>query len=126
VQVVIAQRLLRRICDSCTEPYQPTAQEIEWLKHEDVHQEDYRTLRHGRGCSHCNGTGYKGRLGVYEMVEMTKPLVEAAAHHDAMHFTQAAHEVLRGHTLMDHALEQVMLGHTTVFELMRIRNQVED
>ena len=126
VQVVIAQRLLRRICDSCSESYQPTPQEAEWLKHEGIQQDRYGTLRHGRGCSHCNGTGYSGRLGVYEMLEMTQPLVEAAAQHDALNFMHAAHEVLRGNTLMDYALEQVMLGHTSVFELMRISNQVED
>ncbi len=53
-------------------------------------------------------------------------MVEAAAHSDALHFMQAAREALRGQTLMDHAMEQVLLGHTTVFELMRISNQVED
>jgi len=126
VQVVIAQRLLRRVCDSCSEPYQPTAHEVEWLVHEGIAQDKYGTLKRGRGCSHCNGTGYRGRLGVYEMLELTQPLVEAAAHHDALHFTQAAQEALRGQTLMDYALEQVLLGHTSVFELMRISNQVDD
>jgi MSHA biogenesis protein MshE len=126
VQVVIAQRLLRRVCDSCSEPYHPTPQEIEWLRHEGIQQDSFAALKHGRGCSHCNGTGYKGRLGVYEMLEMTQPLVEAAAQQDSVHFMQAAHEILRGHTLMAHALEQVMLGNTSVYELIRISNQVED
>ena len=99
---------------------------MEWLKHEGIQQDRYGALKHGRGCSHCNGTGYKGRLGVYEMLEMTQPLVEAAAHHDALHFMQAAREIMRGQTLMDHAMEQVMLGNTSVFELMRISNQVEE
>ncbi len=126
IQVVIAQRLLRRICDSCIEPHQPSPQETEWLRHEGVAQDKYGTLKHGRGCSHCNGTGYRGRLGVYEMLELTQPLVEAAAHRDALEFMHAAHEATRGRTLMDYALEQVLLGHTSVFELIRISNQVED
>ncbi len=73
VQVVLAQRLLRRVCDSCSEPHNPTPQEIEWLEHEGIHRDRWGTMLHGRGCSHCNGTGYRGRLGVYEMLEMTQP-----------------------------------------------------
>ena len=126
VQVVLAQRLLRRVCDSCTEPHDPIPQEIEWLEHEGVNPGQAGALRHGRGCSHCNGTGYRGRLGVYEMLEMTQPLAEAAAHHDANHFMQAARNSMKGKTLIDHALEQMKLGNTTVAEIMRISNQVED
>jgi len=126
VQVVLAQRLLRRVCDSCSEPHTPTPQETEWLEHEGIQRDHWGTLLHGRGCSHCNGTGYRGRLGVYEMLEMTQPLVEAAAHHDANHFMQASRESMRGKTLLDHALEQMKQGHTSVAEIMRISNQVED
>ena len=126
VQVVLAQRLLRRVCDSCSEPHTPTPQEIEWMEHEGIRRDQWGAMLHGRGCSHCNGTGYRGRLGVYEMLEMTQPLAEAAAHHDANHFMQAAHESMRGKTLLDHALEQMKQGHTSVAEIMRISNQVED
>ena len=126
VQVVLAQRLLRRVCESCSEPHKPTPQEVEWLEHENVQRDHWGTLLHGRGCSHCNGTGYSGRLGVYEMLEMTQPLVEAAAHHDSTHFMHAARESIGEKTLLDHALEQMQLGHTSVAEVMRISNQVED
>ncbi len=96
VQVVLAQRLLRRVCESCSEPHNPTPQEVEWLEHESVQRDRWGTLLHGRGCAHCNGTGYRGRLGVYEMLEMTQPMVEAAAHQDSVHFMQAAHEYMKG------------------------------
>ena len=126
VQVVLAQRLLRRVCESCNEPHAPTPQEAEWLEHVHVKREHWGVLLHGRGCSHCNGTGYNGRLGVYEMMEMTPPLAEAAAHHDSNHFTQAALAYMKGKTLLDHALQQMILGRTSVAEVMRISNQVED
>jgi MSHA biogenesis protein MshE len=126
VQVVLAQRLLRRVCESCSEPHPPTPQEVEWLEHENVHRDRWGALLHGRGCSHCNGTGYSGRLGVYEMLEMTQQLAEMAAHHDSSRFMQAAREVMEGKTLLDRALEQMRLGHTTVAEVMRISSQVED
>ena len=126
VQVVLAQRLLRRVCESCNEPHTPTPQESEWLEYTKVKRENWAALAHGRGCSHCNGTGYNGRFAVYEMMEMTKPLAEAAAHQDALQFTQAAMVYMKGKTLLDQALEQMRLGRTSVEEVMRISNQVED
>ena len=126
VQVVLAQRLLRRVCESCSEPHTPTPQELEWLEHESGHRDQWGTLRHGRGCTHCSNTGYRGRFGVYEMLEMTPPLVEAAAHHDSSHFINTARESMRGKTMLDHALEQMKLGNTSVAEVIRISNQVED
>ena len=126
VQVVLAQRLLRRICESCSEPHSPTPQEIEWLEFENVHADRWRNLIHGRGCSHCNGTGYRGRIAVYEMLEMTRELVEAAGHSDAGHFMEAAYAHMQGRTLLDRALALMEQGRTSVAEVMRISNQVED
>jgi MSHA biogenesis protein MshE len=126
VQVVLAQRLLRRVCESCKEMHSPTSQEGEWLEHEGVTSEHWGRLVKGRGCSHCNGTGYRGRMGVYEMLEMTQMLVEAAAHQDSNHFMKAAREYMKGKTLIDHALHQMVLGNTTVAEVMNVSNERED
>ena len=126
VQAVIAQRLLRRICESCHEKYLPTPQEIEWLVAEGVQAGQLNTLMHGRGCSHCNGTGYMGRMGIYEMLEMGREMVEAAAHDSVSHFMTVAAEHMRGKTLVDHALQKMLEGQTSVAEVMRISNQVED
>jgi MSHA biogenesis protein MshE len=126
VQAVLAQRLLRRVCESCSTTHIPTPQEVEWLEAEGVARNDWGTLLHGRGCSHCNGTGYLGRMGVYEMLEMSQALVDAAAHEDNAHFMQVAREHLQGKTLLDAALREMKLGRTSVQEVMRISNQVED
>ena len=126
VQVVLAQRLLRRVCESCREAHQPTPQETEWLEAEGVARGEWGNLLHGRGCSHCNGTGYHGRMGVYEMLEMTQDLVGAAAHEDNTAFMQAARDHLKGRTLLDAALAEMKNGHTSIAEVMRISNQVED
>ena len=126
VQVVLAQRLLRRVCESCCEAHPPTPQEAEWLEAEGVARSEWGNLLHGRGCSHCNGTGYHGRMGVYEMLEMTQEMVDAAAHEDNSAFMQAARDHLKGRTLLDAALAEMKLGHTSIDEVMRISNQVED
>jgi MSHA biogenesis protein MshE len=126
VQVVLAQRLIRRICESCGEPYTPSPQEAEWLEHAGLPRKDWGTPLRGRGCSHCNGTGYRGRMGVYEMLEMNQVLVDAAAHHDSTHFMQAAREYMKGRTLIDQALHQMKQGRTSVAEVMSVSNQRED
>ncbi|MDP1534761.1 MAG: GspE/PulE family protein, partial [Rubrivivax sp.] len=82
LQAVVAQRLLRRNCDNCAEPHAASPQEAGWLSAiggEGAAGE--RTLR-GHGCSACNGTGYTGRLGVYEMLEMDAALAQAATQSD--------------------------------------------
>ncbi len=126
VQVVLAQRLLRRVCETCAEPYAPTPQEIEWLKFENIAHEHWAALKHGRGCSHCNGTGFRGRIGVYEMLEMDSKLVEAASHVDALQFTRTAQEFMKGKTLLDHAIMQLELGRTTVSEVMQLSQRADD
>jgi MSHA biogenesis protein MshE len=126
VQAVVAQRLLRRICESCNEAHVPSPQEAEWLQAEGVAPNEWGTLLHGRGCSHCNGTGYRGRMGVYEMLEMGQELVDAAAREDNTVFMRVAREHLKGKTLLDAALREVKQGRTSVAEVMRISNQVED
>jgi len=126
VQAVIAQRLLRTICASCIEPYSPTLQENEWLKMEGVVVEQSVSLRHGRGCSHCNGSGYQGRTGVYEILEMNREMLAAANHEDVTQFMQAAREHMKGKTMLDYAITLVRLGKTTVAEVMRISDRMAE
>lgn len=126
VQVVLAQRLMRRICTTCCAPHMLTPQETKWLEHEEVPAEQWQLIQAGRGCSRCNGTGYMGRIGAYEMLEMTRPLAEAATHQDALAFMKAAREAMAGATLIDQALNHLRQGKTTVAELMRISAQVDD
>jgi MSHA biogenesis protein MshE len=126
VRAVLAQRLLRRVCEHCSEPYVPTPQEGEWLKAKGVSSDQWKGLRRSRGCPRCNGSGYHGRIGVYEMLEMGREMTEAAARDDATHFMHAARQQMRGRTMVDHALEQLKQGHTTIAEVMRISVQIED
>src|SRR5450631_2665409 len=126
VQAVIAQRLLRRVCESCSEPHSPTPQEIIWMEMEGLSREQWNGLKHGRGCTHCNGTGYRGRMGVYEMLEMSREMVEAAAHESATQFMHVARDHMKGKTMLDHALEEMKQGHTTALEVMGISNRIEE
>ena len=126
LQMVLAQRLVRVICESCAEPYELLPGESEWLAQELKGASNGHTYMKGKGCSNCNGTGYLGRTGVYEMLEMTKPVVEAANRDDPAHFIEAATREMGGETLRRHAAQLVVSGRTTVEEAMRVSNQAED
>jgi len=80
----------------------------------------------GSGCSHCNGTGFTGRTGVYEILEMTNPVVAAANSDDIQAFMVAARAQMAGNTLRRHAAVLAASGRTTVDEAMRISHQIED
>ena len=126
IQVVLAQRLVRIICASCSEEYALKPTDHAWLKAELGDAVDARRYMYGRGCAHCSGTGYRGRTGVYEMLEMTEAVADAANHHDPAHFMKAAQAQMAGQTLRRHAVALAVAGKTTVAEAMRISNQFED
>ena len=126
LQAVLAQRLLRVICESCSTPYVPTPNEYEWLRLELGELVERNQYFHGKGCSHCNGMGYRGRTGVYELLEITRAVADAANHADPSHFMKVATAQMAGATLRRHAVQLVVQGRTTVMEAMRISNQSED
>src|SRR5688500_611642 len=123
LQAVIAQRLVRVICERCTEPHVPSAQESRFLElHGRVGATEFKR---GAGCSKCNGSGYRGRVGVYEMLEITPPLVEAVAKDDLTAFLRAAEAEMAGRSFVHHAAALAASGRTTLHEAMRI-SQTEE
>ncbi|MEW6759953.1 MAG: GspE/PulE family protein [Pseudomonadota bacterium] len=126
LQAVLAQRLVRVICESCTTPYKPTPAELTWVLQELGERAVSTQFFHGKGCSHCNGTGYRGRTGVYELLEMTRAVTEAANHPDPSHFLKVAHAEMEGETLRRHGVSLAVQGRTTISEAMRISNQLDD
>jgi MSHA biogenesis protein MshE len=126
LHVVIAQRLVRTLCEHCARSRRLTPQEHEWLRVEIGDEVDRHEYREGAGCSHCNGTGYLGRTGIYEMLEMTAPVVEAANREDPAEFIRAAREQMARHNLRQDAIRAVTEGRTTVREAMRTTSQYEE
>ena len=126
LQLVLAQRLVRVICENCTQPHTFTPHEREWLHSELGDQAGAFKATHGAGCTHCNGTGYLGRTGVYEMLEMTNAVVEATNQPDINLFVRVARQQLGTNTLRHDAVRLVGEGRTTVEEAMRLGNESED
>jgi len=125
LQAVVAQRLLRVNCESCRKPHQPDPQEVQWLRTVGCDPASGRIMA-GSGCQHCNGSGYAGRIGIYEMLEMDNELAALANSDDPGRFIAAAERRMAGQLLRDHAAQLALTGKTTVAEAMRVTAQLED
>ena len=116
---VLAQRLLRTICPRCKESYTPPPDSIRRLGL-DVQGMSQVTFSRGAGCSSCKDTGYRGRIGVYEMLTVTDHIRDMVLRH------ASAHEIRRSaieagmSTLKEDAQQKVLLGVTTVEESARV------
>jgi MSHA biogenesis protein MshE len=126
VQAVLAQRLVRLNCESCSAPQEPAGNEIGWLTTEVGEAWRGYKLMRGRGCPRCNGTGYLGRLGVYEMLEMSHDLIKALHSQDANRFTEVAKAQLAGHTLRGQAVKLASTGRTSLAEAIRVSSHTEE
>jgi type IV pilus assembly protein PilB len=73
VVAVVSQRLVRRVCDNCKEEYEPTADELAVFRQHSGGSDKVHFFR-GTGCSYCAGTGFHGRIGVYELLRITPEL----------------------------------------------------
>jgi len=119
IQAVLAQRLVRKICENCKEPTEVTDQELYavGLKREDV---EGVTFYQGRGCHKCLKTGFYGRIGIFELMEMNAELREMAfqkASTDAIQRQARASGML---TLLEDGVRKAMAGVTTLEEVIRV------
>ena len=125
LQLVMAQRLVRTICEHCADEYKPLPQEQAWLRMVMGDEAEGKVFYRGYGCDHCNKSGYSGRQGIYEYLEMTQTMIEAANHGDPQEFMRAGREQMGGATLRRDALRLALSGRSTIEEAMRINNQME-
>jgi len=117
---VIAQRLVRRICSSCTERYEPSSESVALLMRDDSPALGRRTLRRGKGCSDCRGTGYRGRTGLFELLTVTDPLRDAIASRATRAQLQAVAVREGMRSMRDDGWAKVQAGLTTVEEVLRV------
>ena len=126
LNAVIAQRLVRRVCDSCGEPTEPDAHQRAWLAKQLSEEQLARAeFKHGPGCAYCSNTGYRGRIGVYEMLEIDEPLADALRQADTGAFTRAARNQRGFRPLVTNALDYAMQGISSVEDVIRLAGGVD-
>lgn len=127
LKAVIAQRLVRRVCLHCVEPYQPNSQEVALIRRLKKNANvDYSAMKKGSGCPHCFNTGYLDRIGVFELLEINAPMADALRDGSVRAFNTAAHAHENYRPLSLSALEYALQGITTMEEVLRVSAEVED
>ena len=122
---IIAQRLVRRICDNCSVDEQVSSEANFWLKtlNEDISN---ITFKKGAGCQKCNHSGYRGRVGVFELLEMTDAMMDSLKSDDTSAFSQAARLSPEYKPLAHSALLYAKDGITTIEEVLKLVEMVGD
>ena len=116
---VVAQRLVRVLCQECKEPYLPDQKEREFLR---ISEDDPHTMYHPVGCPKCNNLGYRGRRGIYEVISIDGELRRMI--HDQVseeEMTRQARE--NSASIMDDGIAKVLSGMTTVEEVLRVTQE---
>src|SRR5215213_2722572 len=122
VTAVVAQRLARKLCRFCAEPYTPSREELLGLRLEPHVAEAFGgvVFYHPRGCPRCADTGYKGRIGVFQLLQMTESLEQLAAEKASRDEIDRAARTEGMRSLWDDGVAKVAGGLTTVEELARV------
>ncbi|HDT15367.1 MAG TPA: type II secretion system protein GspE [Firmicutes bacterium] len=122
VKIIIAQRLMRRICADCKKPYTLTPEEAHKLLLKDEEMQG-ANFQKGAGCPKCSGSGYRGRVAIYEIMPITQKMADLIyAKSDLNVITdQAKKEGMR--TLREIAIEKLKTGVSTVEEVLRVTSE---
>lgn len=125
LHAILAQRLVRRVCESCAQVDELTDQQKGWLS-SFVNEKQFNvSFKQGIGCAHCNYTGYQGRIGVYELLEFDKVLSNTLAHGDTAQFMEKAKNSKHFRPLNMVALQYAVEGITTMDEVIRISADID-
>jgi len=115
---VLAQRLLRRICKDCRTPFQPKAEVLSQIGLTASEVGD-RPFYFGKGCETCNGTGYRGRVGIYELLDIREPIRQLINERAPSVVIRQKGIELGMSTLRQDGIRNILEGHTTLEEVLK-------
>jgi len=120
LSAVLAQRLIRRVCENCRETHVPELRQMVWLEALYGASLSGRNFQRGSGCHHCHNTGYSGRLGVFELLEMNETMIAMLRRNDPQGFADAALSSPHYRPLAACALDYALAGLTSVEEVLKV------
>lgn len=115
---VLAQRLVRRICPKCAADHMPSAEELEFLKLPEGSPPPM--LSKGRGCTYCKGTGYKGRIGIFEILRVNRQIRDLINNNASSTMLYEAAKTMGFRPLIEDARQKVLEKMTTCQEVLRV------
>ncbi|MCY9802959.1 ATPase, T2SS/T4P/T4SS family [Vibrio scophthalmi] len=119
VRAVVAQRLVRKVCPDCKTDHHVDDGARQWLMQRFPNQVEAKFAR-GRGCQNCNLTGYRGRIGVFEILELEQDMMDALRANDAVGFAQIARRSENYKPLLASAMELALQGVVSFDEVMNL------
>jgi MSHA biogenesis protein MshE len=125
LKAIIAQRLVRKVCEKCAVEHEPTKEHKIWLSQLDQDL-SASTFKRGKGCQRCNFIGYSGRVGVFELLQLNEEMMTALKNDNTAAFTKAAEQGKGFRSLANAALDYAKQGVTSLDEVMRLVEMVED
>jgi len=117
IRAIMAQRLVRRICTNCTEPYQPTEKELRALNLKASQIEEANFCK-GRGCDKCRDTGYRGRMGIFEIILLDDEIRRMVNDGSSVSEIRQRSRDLGMRTLREDGIRKVLAGMTTPDEII--------
>ncbi len=117
LRATMAQRLVRRICARCKEPYLPDMRGLRTLGFDPDAIAGLR-LEHGRGCPYCGTTGFRGRMGIFEIFVVNEELQRMIYESTTAHILRRRARELGMHTMRDDGIRKVLAGQTTIEEVV--------
>jgi type IV pilus assembly protein PilB len=116
---VLAQRLLRRVCSHCAQPYNPTLMELRKLGYT-ANEITAGRFVSGKGCEHCRFTGYSGRVGVFELLVLNEDVKTAIrSAQSSSQIRRVSMETSGLVTLIEDGIAKAALGQTTIAEVLK-------
>lgn len=119
IRAVMAQRLVRKICTNCAEPYKPTQVELDIMKLDKESLND-ASFKKGKGCVECHNSGFKGRLGILEIFMLTEDLQNMIFKGASSYQIKEAAKRSGMKTLREDGIRKVMAGLTTLEEVVSV------
>ena len=116
VIALMAQRLIRLLCPHCKEAYQAGESELALL---DMKGQSGVELFHAKGCSHCKNSGYRGRTGIYELIEIDDQL-RLMMHEQVGEQEMLEHARENSSSILDDGCRRILAGETTIEEVLRV------
>jgi len=127
IRAVLAQRLVRRLCDNCCLDYHPDRRDKAWIKHVMGAMTPAEfVLKQPSGCHRCNNTGYKGRVGVFELLVLNDDMADALRRSNSADFVKAARKSKGYQPLVISAMQEALGGVTSLDEVFRVAEQIDE
>ena len=118
VRAIMAQRLVRRVCKKCAQPYTPSPTEVRMLNLDESFIKNSNFMK-GRGCPECGGSGYKGRVGIYEIFLVGEEIQHLIYGKESSHTIREAARKSGMRTLREDGLRKAAAGTTTLEEVLQ-------